>query len=384
MAIEGPLRELGIHDVFQLLDLSRKSGTLRVTSQVRRNQGTVWFDGGAIVYAEVRSNPHPLGELLLRAGKISEGDLRMARDLQGRGDPRRLGDILVASGSLTRRELERQVRFQVEEVIFEVIGWQEGYFAFHEGPLTGLNAEAAVRIPTEALLMEGARRIDEWSRIERYVPHVGVIPVLSGEDGGEGGMDLLPPEWEVLALIDGERSVRGIAQELGRSEFAVARTIFGLASASVLRMHDPGGTATRASAPVADVDQALARIDAALDSHDLDGARAAAESLVQSQGDNARSHAALGHVLLTQGLLAEGEEATRRALTLDPMLGEAHRQLGDVLVMRGRFADAVEWWRRWLTVEAHAAADTHARAATEAAIAAAERLDAYLRGRHGG
>ena len=28
MAIEGPLRELGIHDVFQLLDLSRKTGTL--------------------------------------------------------------------------------------------------------------------------------------------------------------------------------------------------------------------------------------------------------------------------------------------------------------------------------------------------------------------
>ena len=31
MAIEGPLRELGIHDVFQLLDLNRKTGVLRVT-----------------------------------------------------------------------------------------------------------------------------------------------------------------------------------------------------------------------------------------------------------------------------------------------------------------------------------------------------------------
>ena len=28
MPIEGPLRELGIHDVFQLLDLSRKTGIL--------------------------------------------------------------------------------------------------------------------------------------------------------------------------------------------------------------------------------------------------------------------------------------------------------------------------------------------------------------------
>ena len=218
MAIEGPLRELGIHDVFQLLDLSRKTGVLWITSQVRRNKGTVWFDGGAIVFAEIESNPHLLGGLLLRAAKITEGDLQMARDQQDRGDERRLGDILVASGAITRRELDRQVRVQVEEVIFELVGWQEGYFSFHEGALTGLNAGAAVRIPTEALLMEGARRIDEWSRIERHVPHVGVVPVLAGEDGGEGGLDLLPPEWEVLALVDGTRSLRAIALELGRSE----------------------------------------------------------------------------------------------------------------------------------------------------------------------
>jgi hypothetical protein len=61
MAIEGPLRELGIHDVFQLLDLSRKTGTLTVTSLLRDNQGTVYFERGAVIYAQIRSNPHPLG-----------------------------------------------------------------------------------------------------------------------------------------------------------------------------------------------------------------------------------------------------------------------------------------------------------------------------------
>ena len=46
MAIEGPLRELGIHDVFQLLDLSRKTGVLSVISELRDNEGRVYFDGG--------------------------------------------------------------------------------------------------------------------------------------------------------------------------------------------------------------------------------------------------------------------------------------------------------------------------------------------------
>ena len=53
MAIEGPLRELGIHDVFQLLDLSRKTGALRVTSELRDDAGDVLFDGGRVIHASI-------------------------------------------------------------------------------------------------------------------------------------------------------------------------------------------------------------------------------------------------------------------------------------------------------------------------------------------
>jgi hypothetical protein len=79
VAIEGPLKELGIHDVFQLLDLSRKTGVLRVRSEIRQNAGMVYFEKGGVIGAEIRSNPHPLGGLLLRNGKISEEDLTRSR-----------------------------------------------------------------------------------------------------------------------------------------------------------------------------------------------------------------------------------------------------------------------------------------------------------------
>ena len=69
MPIEGPLRELGIHDVFQLLALARKTGVLRVISELRQNSGTVYFDAGAVVAAEVQCNPLPLGGVLLRVAK---------------------------------------------------------------------------------------------------------------------------------------------------------------------------------------------------------------------------------------------------------------------------------------------------------------------------
>src|SRR3989442_641615 len=185
MPIEGPLRELGIHDVFQLLDLSRKTGALRVTSELRHNEGTIYFDNGVVVSAEIRSNPHPLGALLLRTGKITEADLERARDMQQRqGDRRRLGEILVALGVITKREVERQVRFQIEEVVFEVMSWNEGYFSFAEQGESKVPTELTVRIPVEALLMEGARRIDEWSRMEKRIPHVGVVALVAPPPAG--------------------------------------------------------------------------------------------------------------------------------------------------------------------------------------------------------
>src|SRR5439155_1576478 len=82
MAIQGPLKELGIHDVFQLLDLGRKTGALRISSALRQNEGTIWFHHAAVVAASIQSNPHPIGSALLRSGKIREEDLSRACALQ--------------------------------------------------------------------------------------------------------------------------------------------------------------------------------------------------------------------------------------------------------------------------------------------------------------
>jgi Domain of unknown function (DUF4388)/Tetratricopeptide repeat len=351
MPIEGPLRELGIHDVFQLLDLSRKTGALRVTSELRHNEGKIYFDNGVVVSAEIRSNPHPLGALLLRTGKIAEADLERARDMQQRqGDKRRLGEILVSLGVITQREVERQIHFQIEEVVFEVMSWNEGYFSFTEEAESKVPTEVTVRIPVEALLMEGARRIDEWSRIENRIPHVGVVPSLAPTpEGGGGELDLLPPEWEVLALIDGQRSIRGLATELGRSDFEVAKTLFGLESAGVIVLMDPGTSKRARGEPSgsADVPELVAKAERALQAKDMDAARAAAEQAGSQQPHDATIHLLLGRIHLAQGHGSAAAEELRRALRLDPNLAAAHRQLGFALVSVGRFGEAVASWDEW-------------------------------------
>jgi hypothetical protein len=373
MAIEGPLRELGIHDVFQLLDLSRKTGVLRVTSELRHNAGTIYFEDGKIIYAEIRSNPHPLGALLLRTGKITEADLDRARDMQQRqGDKRRLGEILVSLGALTPRELQRQVRFQIEEVVFEVMSWREGYFSFSEGPLTDVPTEAMVAIPTEALLMEGARRIDEWSRIEGRIPHLGVVPTLAPpQQGNEGGLDLLPPEWEMLAIIDGVRDVRAIASDLGRSDFDVAKTLFGLESAGVIVLSDPGTTKRERTTLAADLAELVARAEDALARRELEEARGLAEQAAGVHPHDPAVHLLLGRIALAGGRGGDAVEELRRALRLDPLLVAAHRVLGFALAATGRFGEAVEQWDQWERLASHSDAElAHGDAVSRAKVAA--------------
>ena len=220
MAIEGPLAELGIHDVFQLLDLSRKTGTLVVTSMLRDNEGVVLFENGKVISAAIRSNPHRIGDLLVRSGRLTDADLARVRDAQDKGDRRRFGEILVAMGMVTAREMERQMRLQIEAVVFELMSWSEGHFRFEEGLSEDALRDASAPLSTESLLMEGARRIDEWSRIADRVPNLSVIPDFAPMDAEHPGLiDLLPQEWKVLAAVDGTLDIRGLAATVSMSEF---------------------------------------------------------------------------------------------------------------------------------------------------------------------
>jgi hypothetical protein len=236
MAIEGPLQDIGIHDVFQLLDLARKSGRLTVRSGARDNEGTVYFESGAVVHATMRDNPHTLGALLKKAGKVSERELERAMAAQ-RTDMRRLGEILVAQGSVTRREVERYMRQQIESVVFDLFSWNEGSFTFADGVDDSVQMDAAIRVSIESLLMEGARRIDEWSRMGDRIPNAEVVPRLAQQrDDANAFIDLRPAEWEVLALIDGNHSLREIAAELAVSEFEVAKTVYGMLSTELIEV----------------------------------------------------------------------------------------------------------------------------------------------------
>jgi hypothetical protein len=162
--------------------------------------------------------------------------------MQRAGDKRRVGEILVAHGIVTPRDIDRFMRQQIETVVFDLMSWSEGFFSFSEEPPRPMRKDIAVRVSTESLLMEGARRIDEWSRMADRIPDARVVPRLAPlDDGPESFIDLLPREWEVLTVIDGERNLHDIARALVLPEFEVAKIIYGMLSTGLIDIGTPYG-----------------------------------------------------------------------------------------------------------------------------------------------
>lgn len=342
MPIEGPLRELGIQDVLQMLDLAQKSGYLTVRSLRMKDEAVVHLSAGHIVFASRRRSMRLLGQQLLREGKLTQPELERALELQREDPKQRLGAILVEMGCVDRRELDRQLRFQIEETIYDLLSWDEGYFRFEEVDRT---PDGPVRVRVDSLLMEGARRLDEWARLESRVPSADCVPVLAPGDDSGTFIDLRPDEWEVLAEIDGERDLRLIASDLGRSPFDVARIVYDLASMDIVRVQEePAQPRDAELLPLLD------ELELKLADGDVEAAERQARELQRTYPERSELPLIAGRALAAQGRLRAAAESFDRAVALDPLSPDAHYHLGMAAIRIGDLNRAVEAWRTFLRI----------------------------------
>src|SRR5262245_24664153 len=128
MAIKGSLKEASLPDVLQLLALGQKTGCLAIAD--RANFGYVYFDKGRISYASIVNRRDRLGDILVKHELITQTQLDEAIEEQGRQRDKKLGEILVASGAISRERLEKYMRLQIEEAVYFLFTWTQGTFNF--------------------------------------------------------------------------------------------------------------------------------------------------------------------------------------------------------------------------------------------------------------
>jgi tetratricopeptide (TPR) repeat protein len=303
MAIKGNLKEASLPDVLQLLAMGKKTGCLSVTH--RNNFGSIYFDKGRICYAAIVNRRDRLGDILLKSGAITPAQLQEAIESQEKQRDKRLGEILVGLGIISRDDLHKQIRLQIEEAVYFLFTWTQGTFNF-EADIRPEEQDFLVLINPESLLLEGARRVDEWSLIEKKIPSFDIVFDIDLRRLDESAAKLTQEQQVLLPLIDGRRDVFAIIEDSGLVEFQVGKALYGLSTAGFL--HRVG----KSRAP--DVIAPDARVE---------------------------EHRNLGMAFYKTGMLDEAEREFRRVVELRATDMHARFFLGLVHLRLARWDDAV-------------------------------------------
>ena len=176
MSFQGSLKELPLPDIIQLVSVSGKTGKFSLTRDNER--GFIFLKNGQMVHATI-------------------------------------GDLVG------------------EEAIYALAIWNHGDFQFEPG------AEADRQTITKSntnLLMEAARRLDEWRVLSKKIPSVEYVPELLTRENRHEQITLNPQEWVILTRIDGRRSIVDIGRMLNISSFDVAKILYGMITSELVAL----------------------------------------------------------------------------------------------------------------------------------------------------
>lgn len=180
MAFQGSLKELPLPDIIQLVSVSGKTG------------------------AFVLRAPSQTGKIFLRDGEI----------------------VHAVAGSV-----------QGEDAVYELAIWQEGEFEFQAAVET---EDRTIKKSNTNLLMEAARRIDEWQVLSKRIPSTRLVPVFTNQSSSTS-ISFTPQEWQVICKVDERRSIDELASVLGVSAFEVCKLLYGLVTAGLVELREPLG-----------------------------------------------------------------------------------------------------------------------------------------------
>lgn len=161
----GSLEDMGLIDLLQTIEVSRKSGVLKLSSGPSR--GAVFFQEGRVIDAEL--------------GKL-----------------------------------------QGEAAIYRFLLWNEGSF---ELEFRQVQRSDRLGISTQALLMEGVRRVDEWGRLQEQLPGMhAVLEVNHGELVQR--LAEIPDELnDVLRAFDGQHDIAQVVESLAGDDLATLTAV---------------------------------------------------------------------------------------------------------------------------------------------------------------
>ena len=230
--LQGSLDSFKLPEVLTFLNTTRCSGTLTARCGDGR-EAYVFFDNGALVYAGSNQEQFRLSAILLRKKRITREQHEEIDALMTR-EGGRFGQIAIHHGILTEPQLRDFLKVQVSEILYDSFVWNGGTFSF-TGTLDLPSYAVTISVDLANLIMEGARRIEEWEQCVRLLPDKTVVFRVVSHPSEEK-ITLTADEWKILFLINGVRTLEELCQDSEEDAFHVYRVVYGLASNKLIEV----------------------------------------------------------------------------------------------------------------------------------------------------
>jgi hypothetical protein len=176
MALQGSLADIALPDVIQLVSVSGKTGVFTLSG-----------DGVD-------------GKIFIKDGQITDA---VAGKLGG------------------------------EYAVYEMAGWHKGQFIF----TAGIESErVTVNKSNTSLMMEAARRLDEWRVLQRKIASMDLVPYFLPREPGHDQITLSPQEWAIVTKIDGQLSIAKLEDVTGLPAFDVCKVLYGLVTSGLIAL----------------------------------------------------------------------------------------------------------------------------------------------------
>ena len=200
---------------FLVTDLHRHGATGSLKVDGPSYQKDLYLRGGRILFGSSNDPRDQLGAILVEAGRLTPEQLEEVNAKVGPGNP--LARVLADSGLVTQQELTDAARLKVEQILGDVLAYQEGSFEFEDGVLP--KGAVDLKLHTDRLVLAASRRIGDRAFVLGHLESLEVVLTPAAE----ASPDLKAVAGELLAELDGQRTLKESIARTKLEEFDAAK-----------------------------------------------------------------------------------------------------------------------------------------------------------------
>lgn len=253
--LKGTFQDYRATQLFHLINLTKRTGTLHVYEPVQTGREIVLGDGmtkrpelvpgkeraivtvkdGKLTYAAATDQDNHLSTTLYKAGRLTEQQYKVIRQKTASYNDRALALLLINNNYQTQAEIVQAIQQQMLKVVYDVMTWITEPFVFTEDEQP---APERITVPTDLgeVVREGTRRNRDIEVLYIEFPDLNIrlkFPATAPTDKLRQ-TKLTRQEWNVLQFVDGQNSMRQIAKSANLSDTEIRRIVYGLVNSGLV------------------------------------------------------------------------------------------------------------------------------------------------------